>query len=200
MAFKIIFSITFTILVIIYTFIPSIKIDSTTIILVLMIFVPWIIKYLKSLELNGVGKVELITKEEKSLIDTKMEEIKFVNTNDIKNKYLNMEDPKLSLASLRIDIEKRLNKIAEKNNINKHHMGITKLANVLYEKTLIDNNEFMILKDITGILNKAVHSKLENYDIQSYNYIIEIGGKLIGSLNNKINKNIKENVIDSIKE
>lgn len=186
MAFKIIFSLIFTILVIIYTFIPSIKIDSTTIILVLMIFVPWIIKYLKSLELNGIGKVELITKEEKSLLDTKMEEIKFVNTNDIKNKYLNMEDPKLSLASLRIDIEERLNKIAEKSNINKHPMGINKLANVLYEKTLIDNNEFMILKDIIGILNKAVHSKLDDYDIQSYNYIIEIGVKLIGSLDNKI--------------
>jgi len=187
MAFKIIFSLTFTILVIIYTFIPSIKIDSTTITLVLMIFVPWIIRYLKSLELNGIGKVEIITKEEKNLVDTKMEKIKISNTNDIKNKYLNMEDPKLSLASLRIDIEERLNKIAYKNNINKYPMGIIKLANVLYDRKLIKNNEFMILRDIIGILNKAVHSKLYDYDIKSYNYIIEVGRKLIGSLDNKIN-------------
>lgn len=33
----------------------------------------------------------------------------------------------------------------------------------------------MILKDIIGILNKAVHSKLDEYYIQSYNYTIEIG-------------------------
>ena len=187
MAFKIIFSITFTILLIIYTFIPSIKMDSTTIILALMIFVPWIIKYLKSLELNGIGKVELITDEEKKVLDTKIEEIKITNTNDIKNKYYNMGDPKLSLASLRIDIEEKLNKIADKNHINKNYAGIIKLANILYENSLIENNEFMILKDIIGILNKAVHSKLDDYDIRSYNYIMEIGVKLIASLDNKIN-------------
>lgn len=30
-------------------------------------------------------------------------------------------------------------------------MGITKLANILYKKMLIDNNEFIILKDIIKI-------------------------------------------------
>ena len=186
MWFKIIFSLTFTAITIIYTFFPNIKIDSTTIILVLMIFVPWFIKYLKSFELTGIGKVELITKEEKDKLDTKMEEVAVTNTNNINDRYFNLEDPKLSLAALRIDIEEKLNKIAQENYINVHTYGIIRLSSELHKKGLIDNNEYAILRDIIGILNKAVHSKLDEYDIKSYNYIIDIGSKLIASLNNKI--------------
>lgn len=189
MVFKILFSLTFAILVVVYTFFPIIKIDTTTIILVLMVFVPWIVHYLKSIEINGIGKVELITKSEKEELENSAEKININNIERIRNRYISIEDPKLSLAALRIDIEERLNKIAQQNHINKYSRGIIQLSNQLYETSLIDSNEYAIIRDIIGILNKAVHSDLNAYAINSYNNIINIGVKLIGSLERKIEEN-----------
>lgn len=205
MLIKIIFSITFFIIVIIYTFFPNIKIDSITIALTLLVFVPWVTKYLKSFELTGIGKVDLLTNEEKEKLNTSIEEIILNNStsdninnanintntsNDISNimmeKYFNLEDPKLSLAALRIDIEEKLLQLARLNSLKIHTHGIMKLSLELHKMEIIDNNEYSIIRDIIGILNKAVHSKLNEYDVRSYNYIIDIGCKLLKSLNNKI--------------
>lgn len=187
MWFKIIFSLTFFVMVVIYTFFKNIKIDTTTIILVLMIFLPWIIKHLKSLELNGIGKIELISEEERHKLN---EEVNKIENNDkiteIEIKYLSFDDMKLSLAAIRIDIEEKLKKIAEKNQLNVYGYGISKLSDLLYDNKCIDNSEYAIIKDIIGILNKAVHSRLEEYDLRSYNSIIKVASKLISSLNEKI--------------
>lgn len=187
MWFKIIFSLTFFVMTIIYTFFKNIKIDNITIILVLMIFLPWIIKYLKSLELNGIGKIELISEEERQRLNEKVNKIENNNNLiEIENKYLNFDDMKLSLAALRIDIEEKLQKIAEKNQLRANRYGIVKLSNLLYNKGCINDSEYMIIKDIIEILNKAVHSRLEDYDLKSYNSIIKIASKLISSLDEKI--------------
>ena len=190
MWFKIIFSLTFFVMTIIYTFFKNIKIDNITIILVLMIFLPWIIKYLKSLELNGIGKIELISEEERQRLNEKVNKIENNNNLiEIEDKYLNFDDMKLSLAALRIDIEEKLQKIAEKNQLRANRYGIMKLSNLLYNNGYINDSEYMIIKDIIGILNKAVHSDLDNYDLKSYNSIIKIASKLISSLDEKYNIN-----------
>ncbi len=187
MWFKLIFSLTFFVMTIIYTFFKNIKIDATTIVLVLMIFLPWIVKYLKSLELNGIGKIELISEEERQRLNEKVNKIENNNNSiEIEEKYLSFDDMKLSLAALRIDIEEKLQKIAQKNQLNANRYGIMKLASLLYDHGCINNSEYMIIKDIIGILNKAVHSRLEDYDLKSYNSIIKIASKLISSLDEKI--------------
>ena len=187
MWFKIIFSLTFFVMTIIYTFFKNIKIDNITIILVLMIFLPWIIKYLKSLELNGIGKIELISEKERQSLKEKVNKIENNNNLiEIEEKYLSFEDMKLSMAALRIDIEEKLQKIAQKNQLNADRYGIRKLSSLLYEHGSINNSEYTIIKDIIGILNKAVHSSLENYDLKSYNSIIKSASKLISSLDEKI--------------
>ncbi len=187
MWFKLIFSLTFFVMAIIYTFFKNIKIDATTIVLVLMIFLPWIVKYLKSLELNGIGKIELISEEERQRLNEKVNKIENNNNSiEIEEKYLNFDDMKLSLAALRIDIEEKLQKIAQKNQLNANRYGIMKLSSLLYDHGCINNSEYTIIKDIIGILNKAVHSRLEDYDLKSYNSIIKIASKLISSLDEKI--------------
>ena len=180
MWFKLIFSLTFFVMVVIYTFFKNIKIDTTTIVLVLMIFLPWIVKYLKSLELNGIGKIELISEEERQRLNEKVNKIENNNNSiEIEEKYLNFDDMKLSLAALRIDIEEKLQKIAQKNQLNANRYGIMKLSSLLYDHRCI-------IKEIIGILNKAVHSRLDDYDLKSYNSIIKIASKLISSLDEKI--------------
>ena len=187
MWFKLIFSLTFFVMVVIYTFFKNIKIDTTTIVLVLMIFLPWIVKYLKSLELNGIGKIELISEEERQRLNEKVNKIENNNNSiEIEEKYLNFDDMKLSLAALRIDIEEKLQKIAQKNQLNANRYGIMKLSSLLYDHRCINNSEYMIIIEIIGILYKAVHSRLYDYDLNSYNSIIKIASKLISSLDDKI--------------
>ncbi len=199
MWFKLIFSLTFFVMAIIYTFFKNIKIDATTIVLVLMIFLPWIVKYLKSLELNGIGKIELISEEERQRLNEKVNKIENNNNLiEIEEKYLKFDDMKLSLAALRIDIEEKLQKIAQRNQeeklqkiaqrnqLNANRYGIMKLSSLLYDHGCINNSEYTIIKDIIEILNKAVHSRLEDYDLKSYNSIIKIASKLISSLDEKI--------------
>lgn len=44
--------------------------------------------------------------------------------------------------------------------------------------------------DLAGILNRAVHSQLNNYDINSFNWVIDSGEKLIVLLEKKAKFNI----------
>src|SRR5699024_2800995 len=74
MVFKIITSIVFIAVFIARIVKPEWNIDTTSIILLILAFVPWFIQYIKTLEISGLGKVELVGKEQKKEIDKKASE------------------------------------------------------------------------------------------------------------------------------
>lgn len=67
------------------------------------------------------------------------------------------EDPILALAGLRIEIEKRLTQLAEANNISAQRAGVSRLLKILGERGLLSNEEGIVLADLVGLLNIAVH-------------------------------------------
>lgn len=118
-----------------------------------------------------------------------LESLKYEKKKKVNNlafKYKKYDDPKIALAALRIDIEDLLNKIAKKNKIVIQGYGIKILSDELYHAQLIENYEYSLILDIVGILNRAVHSKLNDYDIVSYNWVIDSGIKLVASLNKRL--------------
>ena len=149
---------------------------------------------LKSLEINGIGKVELITKDQKDIIEKNVEEIGIINNSneEIRKNYsfykLRYEDPKLALAGLRIELESTLEKIMKKNQLmsTSRFSGIRKMAIILSENKIISNSEYALILDITGILNNAVHGKLDSYDSRNFDLVFNTGLKLLTSLNNKL--------------
>lgn len=188
MLVKILMSLLFGILLIIEMFVETIKVDTTTIILAVLIFSPWIIQYIKSLEINGIGKFELYDKETKKKLEAKAENVVADKLTECEyKKYsfyrLKDDDTKLAMAALRIEIEEQLRKIAEKNQISTSQTGLIKLAKQLFEAEYLDRNEMAIIQDLSNILNKAVHSQLKDYD--SYGWIFAVGIKLMESLHNK---------------
>lgn len=189
--FKIISSLTFLILAILSLFSKklNINIDASTIILIILVFTPWVLKSLEEFELNGIGKFK-IKEAEKQNIDSNINKINITENKIPSSKYRVREDPKLSLAALRIDIEDLLVKIAKKNNLNIRRYGIVSLAKELVNKEVIENYEFALIMDLSGILNRAVHSQLNNYDINSFNWVIDSGEKLIVSLEKKVKSNV----------
>lgn len=194
MKFKITASIIFMAIFSLRLWKPEIKIDSLSVILLVLAMIPWFIQYIKSLEINGIGKVELITKDQKDIIEKNVEEIGIINNSneEIRKNYsfykLRYEDPKLALAGLRIELESTLEKIMKKNQLmsTSRFSGIRKMAIILSENKIISNSEYALILDITGILNNAVHGKLDSYDSRNFDLVFNTGLKLLTSLNNKL--------------
>lgn len=192
MVFKIIMSVLFAAVFIIRIVKPDWNIDTTSIVLLILAAVPWFIQYIKSLEISGIGKVELIGKEQKKEMEKKAADAGFLNiksTVDESTRYsfynLRYEDPKLALAGLRIEIENSLRRIAENNALDVLHSGIGKMTNILSQHQLINDNERAIIYDITGILNKAVHSQLAEYESETFDWVFDLGLNILKSLNQK---------------
>lgn len=185
--FKCIVSATFLILGIISLFSNYIKlnINTLTIVLFVLAFVPWILNSLEEFEINGIGKFK-IKEKDKEIINNNMEKINVTNKKDFVSNYTKYDDPKIVLAALRIDIEDLLNQIALKNNLQNKKYGIKTLSKELYSNGLIENFEYSLILDVVVILNKAIHSQLNDYDISSYNWVLNTGAKLIESLKYKL--------------
>ena len=60
------------------------------------------------------------------------------------------------------------------------------MAIILSENKIISNSEYALILDITGILNNAVHGKLDSYDSRNFDLVFNTGLKLLTSLNNKL--------------
>lgn len=193
MRFNIIFSIVFTILTILKLFFKF-EIDNTTIILVLLIFLPWLIQELQEFELTGIGKFKLKDKEKENIKEDikEIEKNTNISSQNSSEKEIfidfDIEDPTFILAEMRINIENILRKICTKNdiNINDRHIGIIQISQVLLNNEIISKEDFSIIREIVGILNRAVHSNLTKSDIESYNLVIKYCYALINSLKSKL--------------
>lgn len=192
MFLKIMISMLFIAVLIIRIVLPDLKIDTTSIVLIILATIPWVIQFIKSLEINGVGKVELVNKDKKK----EMEEnavnagLGITKTNVDESKqysFINLRynDPKLALAGLRIEIENSLRRIAENNSLDVSFVGIIQMTRLLVKEHLIDGNEQSIISDITVVLNKAVHSQLSSYESETFDWVFDLGISLLKSLNKK---------------
>lgn len=166
---------------------PSLKIDTITLVLIIVAVIPWLTPLFKSVELPGGLKFEFrelerVKQEAKAagLIDDKpvkeTPEYTFIEVAE--------SDPRLALAGLRIELEKSLRALAKKGEVHSKWRGITLLIRDLYKKQLISLQEQSVLADIIGTLNRAVHG--EELDYRATQWIIDIGPKILNSINKKL--------------
>jgi hypothetical protein len=67
------------------------------------------------------------------------------------------EDPNLALAGLRIEIERRLGRLAEGANLGNSKVSIGRLLRVLGEKGILTQEQQSVLADMVGLLISAAH-------------------------------------------
>jgi hypothetical protein len=167
---------------------PRISIDAITLSLVVIAIVPWLTPLVKSLELPGGWRVEFQELQRAaSRADTagllaaepsKAEE-------SFSFQAISKRDPNLALAGLRIEIEKRLVKLAEVSGIEQHRpMGVGQLLRALTQHEVVTNDERSILSDMVNMLNAAVHGAA--VDRRSADWAIDIGPRLLTSLDERI--------------
>jgi hypothetical protein len=166
----------------------AINIDLNTLVLLIIAMIPWLIPILKSLELPGGFKIEfrdlqkagtkaeqagLVSKKGKIATEAKFHLEEVVDY-----------DPNLALAGLRIEIEKKLQKLAEVNYIGFKQKGIFKLMKALTKKEVLTSDEASALSDLVGLLNKAVHGA--EVEKQAANWAFDVGRRIVVGLEEKL--------------
>lgn len=192
MVFKILASMLFIGALALRVFYPEFTFDTTTIALLVLALFPWLIQYIKSLEITGLGKVELVSKGQKRKLEKEA-----VNLEEKKSKVVAMpvktdrliyslrhRDARMALAALMYELEKALIDIAMFNHIDFDPMrtSLNEYAEILFDKNLISPSEYHILGSISGILYTAVHSKSDVYEVNSYNWLFNLGLKVLENL------------------
>jgi hypothetical protein len=167
---------------------PAFQIDGITVVAVGIALLPWLSTIFKSVEIPGWLKVEFkyfqkaardaesagllagsLTKKEQSQYSFQL-----IATND----------PNLALAGLRIEIEKRMKKLAEKHGIGTDYQGIGNMLRNLRNKKALTDREVEAIDAILELLNNAVHGA--RVDAKTASWALEFGPRILKSLDERI--------------
>lgn len=201
MLIKIIISILAIAAIIVHAVFPGFKIDIITLGLFVLALLPWLSSVIESFELPGGWKLKFQALEETAKRAERAGLISKDVTDSDQYSFQMIEetDPNLALAGLRIEIERRLKVLAEKNGIGTRMQGLGRLLQMLSDRGLIGNEEKSVLLDMTALLNSAVHgAKIDN---RSYRWAIDFGPGIIKGLDQRINNDTKDtDVSKSVKK
>lgn len=169
---------------------PGLTIDAVTLTLLMIAVVPWLVPLFKSVELPGGWKFEF---QELKKAEKKIEKAGLLasvtvigKTPEYSFQMVAEEDPKLALAGLRIEIEKRLKDIAEISKICSSHLGIGALLQTLSQNKILSDEECSVLADMIGMLNNAVHGM--DVDYRAAKWAIDVGPRILKGLDERIRK------------
>ena len=181
-------SITALVIAIVHSIWPGVTIDSITVAMVVVSIIPWLAPLMKSVELPGGAKIEF---REFEKAQEKAEKVgllsKEVETRQIPDHTFLMvaeEDPILALAGLRIEVEKRLRTIADRQGIPTQHKGVGQLLRLLSENNLLSNEERSVLMDMVDLLNGAVHGK--DVDDRTAQWALDVGPRILKGLDERL--------------
>ena len=205
--FKILFSFTFIVIASLMLFVDWFRerADNRFIALIIIAFIPWVIKYLKSVEAFGI-KADLVTREQKNKIDESEQIIKEKYKTKSQKKDSNMEiifsldetnNINIKLTLIRYDIERILRLLCKQNGIEEKRMNIPYMIYMLREKSIINNQVANLLIDVMPILNKGVHSDLNGWVYSDAEWVIEKGKFILDYLNSLQNNRNKTKKINA---
>jgi hypothetical protein len=173
---KIIVTVVAIVLTVLHVVVPAIKIDTITLILLVIAALPWFLPYIKGFEIPGVVKI--------TLPDTKAATDKVSGDTIIKMKPAQLrikghvpkvtvgpretppfemlhrvyeEDPNLALVGFRIEIEKRLIRLAEAANIPTERTRLHKLVRNLVRLGVVSESVASGLMELIALGNQAAH-------------------------------------------
>lgn len=184
---------------------PMLTIDVATISLFIISILPWIIPFLKSLELPGGYKLEfnnelkevtqkaeeagLLSKEANLL--TKEASLHPIDESEPKYSFLQVAetDPNLALAGLRLEIEKRLKEIAKSRDIRlKKPSVVGSVLEALSREGVLSREEKSVIHELIDLLNQAVHGT--EVDKISARWAISTGLGILNALDDKLENNV----------
>lgn len=179
-------------LIIIDTFVKNLTLVSLG--LVVVALSPWILKYIRIIELPGGAKVHLheqleaaTEKAEKAGLLTAPEQAQEGQQSLLVNLF--KDDPTLALAGLRIELERRLRALAaafpnEVGDNPNRPMPLGLLVRQLVLTGALTQQESSAISDLLPLLNRAVHA--QDFNEEAASWAIDFGPRLLASLDAKI--------------
>jgi hypothetical protein len=168
---------------------PTLAIDAITLTLLVIALVPWLAPIFKSLELPGGWKVqfqELQKTAERAQQAGLLASSPESTPSEFVFQQIAEQDPNLALAGLRIEIEKRLLKLAERRNIEVRNQGVGQLLRLLSQRQVLTSEASAILADMTGLLNSAVHGA--RVEPQAAEWALNVGPRILKALDDIANQ------------
>jgi hypothetical protein len=155
--------------------------------LIVLALSPWLIRFLKTLEMPGVKlefreQLEKVTEraEDAGLL---AEPDRAVEARPTYESVYNT-DPTLALAGLRIELERRLGELAAISGLTAPRRSIGHLIRILNEAGVLDRDEASVIADLLPLMNKAIHS--EEYSREAPGWAIQVGPELLAGIDRKI--------------
>ena len=179
--------------------IPSITIDTITLVLIVLAALPWLIENIKEFEIPGVVKITL--PDAKAVTD-KIEEDRIVlvspaelklkgyaptvvvsekpdTTIDILRSVAD-SDPNLALVGFRIEVEKRITRLAQLNGLSTERRGLHRLIRELSDRKILSSSATGGLLDLVALANRAAHGAEVTRDAAEW--VLDVGPSILRQL------------------
>ena len=172
-------------LAVIHVVFPKLAIDSVTISLLLVAAIPWLGRFVKTLELERVGKVEFrdVQRIEKQAAAADLVAPDQAPNPEAAKDLENVADPNLALAGIRLALERKLLELADAAGLKTTRRGVYLLAE-LEGVDAIFSPEFFVFRNFFSLLNSAVHGA--TVDRAAADKALTMGRNLLESLDERI--------------
>lgn len=166
---------------------PRLAIDAVALALIVVAVVPWLAPLFKSVQIPGGWKVEF---QELQDVAAKAGDAGLLShappamETEYAFQSVAERDPNLALAGLRIELEKRLVRLAEANGIGTAMQGMGRLLRSLASRGILSEDEESVLSDLVHLLNAAVHGA--SVDPRATEWAMDVGPLLIQSFEEKL--------------
>lgn len=192
MIIKIIISSIALIAVAVHMFFPTLTIDTVTIGLLLVGILPWLSSLFDTVEFPGGWKFHFnLQKTTKNAENAGLFSSTLTKRDERLYSFqlIGENDPNLALAGLRIELEKTLVGIAEKQKIYVKKSSVEVVLELLKGQDILTDDEVKTLKSLIVLLNQAVHGK--KIDSRGYEWAMSYGPRLLKTLNAKKTTEVK---------
>lgn len=168
---------------------PKLAVDGVTVMLFLIALAPWLGRFIKSLELDRIGKIEFrdfanLEREARAkdvIKDAPAPETASTSTDQLQE--IASSNPNLALAGMRIEIERKLAALAEVAGLKTDKRG-SNLLKELEHADAIFNSEYYVYERFFSLLNQAVHGA--TVDVAAAEKAIQMGRNLLEGLSERI--------------
>jgi hypothetical protein len=189
-----------------HIFLPSVTIDAITIALLVLATLPWLLPYIKDFEIPGVVKISL--PETKAATD-KLKEEHIINAKSARFKIttypatitatpaaqtdqeilestfeslrrISETEPNLALVGFRIEIEKRIVRLAQFFDLKTERIGLSRLVRELIKREIISTNAGSGLTELIALGNKAAHGA--NVTREAADWVLDVGPSILTQL------------------
>ncbi|MHA1499735.1 MAG: DUF4145 domain-containing protein [Promethearchaeota archaeon] len=191
---NLIFPIIFFTLALVHSLFPVITIDGVTITLIILGLIPWISLIIKEISLPGGIKITfndlkkpsdmIIDESKQKNIEPKEDNIKSELSLGMKESI--RDDSSLALVYFRIEIEKRLRELANRNKIETERKSLRHLIVSLRKKEILSSGITSALIELINYGNKAAHGEEVNNDVIIW--VIDYAPKILSILDQIIAK------------